>query len=99
MKVQSPGLEDPLEEENGNSLKYSCLKNPMDRGARNHRVTRESDATKHTAREGGRDEYVEQRGLLGQGSYFVYYCNDVTIFFCQNSYRKKPHKTARVNES
>ena len=25
--------EDPLEEENGNPLQYSCLKNPMDRGA------------------------------------------------------------------
>ena len=33
---------------NGNSLQYSCLKNPMDRGARQsvvHRVTRESDMT------------------------------------------------------
>ena len=28
-----PGLEDPLEEENGNPLQYSCLENPMDRGA------------------------------------------------------------------
>ena len=26
------GWEDPLEEENGNPLQYSCLKNPMDRG-------------------------------------------------------------------
>ena len=29
-QVWSPGQEDSLEEENGNSLQYSCLKNPMD---------------------------------------------------------------------
>ena len=29
--VQSLGQEDPLE--NGNPLQYSCLENPMDRGA------------------------------------------------------------------
>ena len=33
MQVQSQGQEDPLEEENGNPLRYSCLENPMDRGA------------------------------------------------------------------
>ena len=33
MQVQSLGWEDPLEEENGNPLQYSCLKNPMDREA------------------------------------------------------------------
>ena len=33
MWVLSLGGEDPLEEENGNPLQYSCLKNPMDRGA------------------------------------------------------------------
>ena len=27
--VQSLGWEDPLEEENGNSLQYSCLENPI----------------------------------------------------------------------
>ena len=27
------GQEDPLEEENGNPLQYSCLKSPLDRGA------------------------------------------------------------------
>ena len=32
-QVQSLGREDPLEEENGNPLRYSCLENPMDRGA------------------------------------------------------------------
>ena len=30
--VWSLGLDDPLEEANGNPLQYSCLKNPMDRG-------------------------------------------------------------------
>ena len=30
--VQSPGQENPLEEENGNPLQY-CLKNPMDKAA------------------------------------------------------------------
>ena len=33
MQVSSLGWEDPLEEENGNPLHYSCLKNPMDREA------------------------------------------------------------------
>ena len=33
MWVWSLGWKDPLEEENGNPLQYSCLKNPMDRGA------------------------------------------------------------------
>ena len=28
-----PGWEDPLEEEIGNPLQYSCLGNPLDRGA------------------------------------------------------------------
>ena len=32
-QVQSLGGEDPLEEENGDPLQYSCLENPMDRGA------------------------------------------------------------------
>ena len=31
--VRSLGWKDPLEQENGNSLQYSCLKNPIDRGA------------------------------------------------------------------
>ena len=33
MWVRSLGQEDPLEEENGDPLQYSCLENPMDRGA------------------------------------------------------------------
>ena len=32
-EVQSLGREDPLEEENGSPLQYSCLENSMDRGA------------------------------------------------------------------
>ena len=32
-QVQSLGREDPLEKGNGNPLQYSCLENPMDRGA------------------------------------------------------------------
>ena len=32
-QVQSLGGEDPLEEENGNPLQYSCLGNSMNRGA------------------------------------------------------------------
>ena len=31
--VQSLGQEDLLEKEMGNPLQYSCLENPMDRGA------------------------------------------------------------------
>ena len=33
MWVRSLGREDPLEEGTGNILHYSCLENPMDRGA------------------------------------------------------------------
>ena len=46
--VQSLGWEDPLEEENGNPLQYSCLENSMDKGswwAIAQRVAKESDAT------------------------------------------------------
>ena len=32
-RVRSLGWEDPLGEGNGNLLQYSCLENPMDRGA------------------------------------------------------------------
>ena len=32
-KVQSMGREDPPGEGNGNPLQYSCLENPIDRGA------------------------------------------------------------------
>ena len=31
--VQSLGLDDSPGERNGNTLQYSCLENPMDRGA------------------------------------------------------------------
>ena len=42
------GGEEPLEKGNGNPLQYSCLGNPMDRGAwwiTVHGVTKESDMT------------------------------------------------------
>ena len=47
-RVQYLGWEDPLEEENGNPLQYSCLENSMDKGswwAIAQRVAKESDAT------------------------------------------------------
>ena len=44
MRVQSLGQEDPLEEENGNPLQYSSLKNPMDRGALQAIVQRVSNS-------------------------------------------------------
>ena len=31
--VQSLGQEDPLQKRTGNPLQYSCLENPLDRGA------------------------------------------------------------------
>ena len=43
-----PGLERFLREGNGNPLQYSCLGNPMDRGARwgiIYGVAKESDTT------------------------------------------------------
>ena len=45
----TPGLEDPLEED-GSSLQYSCLENPIDRGAWRATVHRipESDTTEAT---------------------------------------------------
>ena len=33
IQVQSLGREDPLEKEMANPLQYSCLENPLDRGA------------------------------------------------------------------
>ena len=45
-QVRSLGWEDPLEKENGNPLQYSCMENPMDRGAWRetvHGVTKELD--------------------------------------------------------
>ena len=44
----TPGLGRSLGEENGNPLKYSCLGNPMDRGAwrgYSSQGTKESDTT------------------------------------------------------
>ena len=47
-----PGLEDPLEEGMATHSNYSCLENPMDKGAWRatvHRIT-ESDKTEATGR-------------------------------------------------
>ena len=47
-QVQSLGWEDSPGEGNGNPLQYSCLENPMDRGAwwaTVHGVTKELDIT------------------------------------------------------
>ena len=52
-RVRSLGREDPLETGNGNQLQYSCLENPMDRGAwwaAVHRVTKsQARLSTHTA--------------------------------------------------
>ena len=45
-----PGLRRSPEEGNGYSLQYSCLGNPMDRGAWRaivHGISKESDTTEH----------------------------------------------------
>ena len=53
--VQSLGQEYPLNEGNENALQYSCLKNPMDRGAWGatvHGIT-ESDMPEHVCHTSG----------------------------------------------
>ena len=48
MQVQSLDEEDTLEKKNGNPFQYSCLENPMDKGAWwavVHDVAKESDTT------------------------------------------------------
>ena len=57
-KVRSLGWEDSPGEGNGNPLQYSCLEDPMDRGAwwaTVHRVIKESDTTEqlHTSEDSG----------------------------------------------
>ena len=52
-QVLSLGQEDPLEKEittklNGNPLQYSCLGNPMDRGAYSPWGCKKSDTAEHT---------------------------------------------------
>ena len=49
-----PWLGKSLGEGNGNPLQYSCLKNPMDRGASRaivHEVAKKSDTTEHLSTE------------------------------------------------
>ena len=48
--VQTQGQEDPRNEENGSPLHYSCLKNPLDRGAWRaavHRITKSKTRLSH----------------------------------------------------
>ena len=48
MQLQSLGWKDPLEKESGNPHQYSCLGNPMSRGAwwaTVHGVAKDSDMT------------------------------------------------------
>ena len=48
MLIHSLGQEDPLKKEMANSPRYSCLRNPMNRGAWQatvHGVAKESDTT------------------------------------------------------
>ena len=49
-QVRSLGREDPPGERNGNPLQYSCLRNPMDRGAcwTSPWGRKELDVTEHT---------------------------------------------------
>ena len=52
VRVRALGWEDPPGEGNGNPLQYSCMENPMHRGAWwaavHARVTKELDVTEHT---------------------------------------------------
>ena len=78
MWVPSLGPEDPLEEEmattysilgegNGNPPQYSCLENPVDRGAQQATVhcIAESDTTEATQSKGQYCSYTEQTGIQG----------------------------------
>ena len=48
--VKSLGQEESREGENGNPLQYSCLKNPMDRGAWQATVQRVTKSQTHKAK-------------------------------------------------
>ena len=65
-QVWSLGWEDPLGEGNGNLLQYSCLKNPMDRGAWRatvHRGPKELDMTEHAGTRNVASEILGPHGL------------------------------------
>ena len=67
MWVPPLGQEDPLEKEHGNPLQYSCLENPMDRGAWQaavHGVTKSRTRLKRLSTHAG-------ILLLGSASYFA----------------------------
>ena len=64
------GWEDPLGEGNGNLLKYSCLKNPMDRGtwrATVHGGHKELDMTEHAGTRNVVSEILGPHGLGAPG--------------------------------
>ena len=57
--VRSPGRDDLLEKEMATHSRYSCLENPMDRGALwaiVHRVAQSQDTTEHECKN---DYYVD----------------------------------------
>ena len=69
--------EDPLEEENGNRLQYSCLKNPKDRGiwgATVQRVAKSGHdwAIKRASKESNDCDYVTM--ILWLGLMWLYVC-------------------------
>ena len=52
--VRSPGWDDPLEREMAAYARYSCLENPMDRGALQaivHRIAQSQDTTEHECKD------------------------------------------------
>ena len=61
--VGSLGQEDPLEEGNGNLPQYSCLENPMDRGAWQAIVHGVARVT-HNHQYSWSGEFYEQRSLV-----------------------------------
>ena len=59
----TPGSGSSLEEENGNPLQDSCLKNPMDRDARGATVQslKESDTTEHSTAQQQKNKLLIKR--------------------------------------
>ena len=60
---------DPLEKGNGNPLQYSCLENPMDRGAR--------QATIHGGAKVGHDLATKPPYII-----YVYTCSSLCMCVC-----------------
>ena len=88
--VPSLGWEDPLGEGNGNPLQYSCLENPMDRGAWwaiVHGFTKELDMTKQLNNNNNGMRwgmyYFLYKWLQFANISFVFMCNFL-FFWCPN---------------